>query len=49
MERHFPASLARMREVKVLTAPGAATASTTHGGFDDDALTMGSAIAGMGK
>ncbi len=49
MERHFPASLARMPAVKVFTAPGAATASTTHGGFDEDHATMASVIAGMGK
>lgn len=47
MERHFPASLARLRSVKVLAAPGERTASTTHGGFDDDRATMASVIAGM--
>ncbi len=49
MERHFPADLARLRSVKVFAAPGGDTASTTHGGFDDDAATMASVIAGMGK
>ena len=48
MEKHFPADLARKRSVKVLTAPGADTASTTHGGFDDDRATIASVIAGMG-
>ncbi len=47
MERHFPAALARMRPVKVFTAPGRETASTTHGGFDDDGTTMRRAIAEM--
>jgi hypothetical protein len=49
MEKHFPADLARMRSVKVFTAPGVQSASTTHGGFDDDAATMASVIAGMGQ
>jgi hypothetical protein len=47
MERHFPADLARLRSVKVFTAPDERTASTTHGGFDDDGATMASVIAGM--
>ncbi|NJD87053.1 MAG: peptidase C1A papain [Betaproteobacteria bacterium] len=47
MEKHFPADLARMRSVKVFAAPGSQTASTTHGGFDDDGATMASVIAGM--
>jgi hypothetical protein len=49
MEKYFPADLARMRSVKVFTAPGPQSASTTHGGFDDDAATMASVIAGMGQ
>ena len=47
MERHFPADLGRMRSVKVFIAPGAETASTTHGGFDGDDATRASVIAGM--
>jgi len=47
MEKHFPADVARTRSVKVFTAPGAQTASTTHGGFDDDGATMANVIAGM--
>jgi hypothetical protein len=47
MQRHFPADLARLRSVKVFTAPSEATRSTTHGGFDDDGATMASVIAGM--
>jgi hypothetical protein len=35
--------------VKVFTAPGIQTASTTHGGFDDDRATMANVIAGMGQ
>jgi hypothetical protein len=35
--------------VKVYTAPGVQTASTTHGGFDDDGATMANVIAGMGE
>lgn len=49
MEKHFPADLAKLRSVKVFTAPGRETASTTHGGFDDDGATMAQVIAGMGK
>jgi len=47
MEKHFPADLARMRAVKVIEAPGSGSASTTHGGFDDDRATLESVIAGM--
>ena len=47
MERHFPRALARRKEVRVVMAPSAESASTTHGGFDDDAATMASVIAGM--
>ena len=49
MERHFPADLARLRSVRILVAPGKDTASTTHGGFDDDEATIASVIAGMGQ
>ena len=49
MEKHFPADLARLRSVKVFTAPDERTASTTHGGFDDDGATMANVIAGMGE
>ena len=47
MERHFPAALARRRNVRVVTAPAAEAAVTTHGGFDDDGATIRSVIAGM--
>ena len=47
MERHFPAALARRKGVRVVMSPSADSASTTHGGFDDDATTMASVIAGM--
>jgi hypothetical protein len=47
MQRHFPAALARRRNVKVLVAPSADSAVTTHGGFDDDAATRRSVIKGM--
>ena len=47
MEKYFPAEVARMRRVKVFVAPSQDTASTTHGGFDDDGATMRSLIAGM--
>jgi hypothetical protein len=49
MERHFPASLAKLRPVTVFASPGRHASSTTHGGFDDDAVTMASVIAGMGQ
>ncbi len=47
MERHFPAALAKRRNVRIVTAPAAEAAVTTHGGFDDDAATIRSVIAGM--
>ena len=47
MERHFPAALARRPNVRVVTAPAAEAAVTTHGGFDDDGATIRSVIAGM--
>jgi hypothetical protein len=49
MERHFPAALARRRNVKVVVAPAPGSAVTTHGGFDDDATTMRSVIASMSE
>jgi hypothetical protein len=47
MQRHFPAALARRPNVRVVTAPAAEAAVTTHGGFDDDGATIRSVIAGM--
>ncbi|QJR15823.1 C1 family peptidase [Usitatibacter palustris] len=47
MEKHFPAAVARMRSVKVFSAPSDTTRSTTHGGFDEDAATIASVIAGL--
>lgn len=47
MERHFPAALAKRPNVRVVTAPAAEAAVTTHGGFDDDGATIRSVIAGM--
>jgi len=46
MEKYFGAEVASLGlpNVKAWTAPGAATASTTHGGFDDDRFTMESII-----
>ena len=46
MEKYFGAEVVSLGlpNVKAWTAPGAATASTTHGGFDDDRLTMESII-----
>ena len=49
MQRHFPAALARRRDVKVIVAPAPESAVTTHGGFDDDTATMRSIIASMGE
>jgi hypothetical protein len=47
MEKYFDAAVRPLKlpNVKAWIAPGAATASTTHGGFDDDRLTMESIIA----
>ncbi|HET7729120.1 MAG TPA: C1 family peptidase [Usitatibacter sp.] len=47
MERHFPPELRALPNVEVVVAPTQASASTTHGGFDDDGATMRSVIAGM--
>jgi hypothetical protein len=46
METYFDDAVASLKlpNVKAWTAPGVATASTTHGGFDDDRLTMESII-----
>ena len=49
MERYFPAAVAKMARVKVLTAPSPATRCTTHGGFDADDATMASVISGMDR
>jgi hypothetical protein len=49
MQRHFPAALAKRRNVKVTVAPSPQSAVTTHGGFDDDAATMRSVITAMGE
>lgn len=47
MERHFPTALAKRPNVRIVTAPAAEAAVTTHGGFDDDGATIRSVIAGM--
>jgi hypothetical protein len=47
MERHFPRDVAKLARVEVILSPSARSASTTHGGFDDDSATMQSVIAGM--
>lgn len=39
MERYFDPALGRLGNVTVHVAPGRASASTTHGGFDDDPAT----------
>jgi hypothetical protein len=46
MQKYFTDRVAsrRLASVKVWTSPGPVTASTTHGGFDDDRLTMESVI-----
>jgi len=40
MERYFGAATAGLPRVKAWVAPGPASDSTTHGGFDDDVKTM---------
>lgn len=47
LQRHFPAALARRRNVRVITAPGTESAATTHGGFDGDGATMRSVIEAL--
>jgi hypothetical protein len=46
MQKYFDAAVGarNLPNVKAFTAPGRASASTTHGGFDDDRLTMESII-----
>jgi len=46
MEKYFDAEVRplRLANVHAWVAPGKATASTTHGGFDDDRLTMNTII-----
>jgi hypothetical protein len=46
MARYYDQAVAPLKlpNVRAWLAPGPATASTTHGGFDDDALTMASII-----
>ncbi len=46
MEQHFDEAVASLRlpNVKAWLAPGPASRSTTHGGFDDDLVTMESII-----
>jgi len=46
MQTYFDDAVATLKlpNIKAWIAPGAATASTTHGGFDDDRLTMESII-----
>jgi len=47
MEKYFDQEVRSLKlpNVKAWVAPGPATASTTHGGFDDDRQTMESVIA----
>jgi hypothetical protein len=47
MEKYFQSDVAPLglRNVSVFTAPGQDSRSTTHGGFDDDAVTMGKVIS----
>ena len=47
MAKYFDEAVGSLRlpSVKAWVAPGPASASTTHGGFDDDPLTMGSIIS----
>jgi hypothetical protein len=47
MERHFPASIARMKNVEVTMAPSPGSESTTHGGFDDDPATLHSVVESL--
>jgi hypothetical protein len=46
MERYFngTAGIAGSKNVRIYTAPGPDTRSTSHGGFDDDPRTMATII-----
>ena len=47
MEKYFEKLTAsqHLPNVTVVTAPGAESKTTTHGGFDDDLTTMGKVIS----
>ena len=47
MQEYFSRSIGALDlpNVQAFVAPGASTASTTHGGFDDDTTTMRSVIS----
>lgn len=49
LERDFPARLARRRNVRVHVAPGPASTALVHGDLDDDAATIATVVAGMGR
>jgi hypothetical protein len=49
LERDFPARLVRRRNVRVHVAPGTASSALVHGDLDEDAATIASVVAGMGK
>ena len=44
MQKYFEPALAKLKNVTVHVAPGKTSASTTHGGFDNDATTWKSVL-----
>lgn len=51
MQRYFDSAIGKLGlpNVRAWTAPGASSASTTHGGFDDDPVTMHNVIRLIGQ
>ena len=47
MEKFFNAEIPKLASIEVNTAPSSSTASTTHGGFDDDKATRSTIIAAI--
>lgn len=47
MEKYFASSLPKLASIEIYAAPTAKTASTTHGGFDDDDATRATVLAAI--
>lgn len=44
MDKYFASAVQGLGNVKVWAAPGGQSQSTSHGGFDDDAVTRASIV-----
>jgi hypothetical protein len=47
MEKYFASNLPRLASIEIHAAPSSRTASTTHGGFDDDDATRATVLAAI--